>query len=104
MFERLHRHVHSQLYKYNTSIRQRQVFLPLKANFFYKMDYFVSCSLRSHSKPAFIYLSLNLKSLKLILALDESFIPFIFSSCSLVIFIGIAAAVLGFNTPDSLTS
>jgi hypothetical protein len=29
---------------------------------------------------------------------------FIFSSCSLVILIGMAAAVLGFNTPDSLTS
>ena len=104
MIERLHRHVHSQLYKYNTSIRQRQVFLRFESEFSLKNLFFVSCSLRSHSKPAFIYLSLNLKSLKLILALDESFIPFIFSSCSLVIFIGIAATVLGFNTPDSLTS
>lgn len=104
MFERLHRHVHSQLSKYITSIRQRQVFLRFESEFSLKNLFFVSCSLRSHSKPAFIYLSLNLKSLKLILALDESFIPFIFSSCSLVIFIGIAAAVLGFNTPDSLTS
>ena len=104
MFERLHRHVHSQLSKYITSIRQRQVFLRFESEFSLKNLFFVSCSLRSHSKPAFIYLSLNLKSLKLILALDESFIPFIFSSCSLVIFIGIAAAVFGFNTPDSLTS
>lgn len=33
MIERLHRHVHSQLSKYITSIRQRQVFLSLENGF-----------------------------------------------------------------------
>ena len=33
MIERLHRHVHSQLSKYITSIRQRQAFLSLENGF-----------------------------------------------------------------------
>ena len=37
MIERLHRHVHSQLSKYITSIRQRQVFCPLKTDFLLKI-------------------------------------------------------------------
>lgn len=36
MIERLHRHVHSQLSKYITSIRQRQVFLSLENGFSFK--------------------------------------------------------------------
>lgn len=102
MFERLHRHVHSQLYKYNTSIQQWQVFLPLKTDF-HRKNPFISNVFLEVRLSTLLY-SLNLKSLKLILAFEESFIAFIFSSCSLVILIGIAAAVLGFNTPDSLTS
>ncbi len=33
MIERLHRHVHSQLSKYITSVRQRQAFLSLENGF-----------------------------------------------------------------------
>ena len=36
MIERLHRHVHSQLSKYITSIRQRQAFLSLENGFSFK--------------------------------------------------------------------
>ncbi len=39
MIERLHRHVHSQLSKYITSIRQRQVFLSLENGFSFKNSF-----------------------------------------------------------------
>ena len=39
MIERLHRHVHSQLYKYITSIRQRQAFLSLENGFSFKNSF-----------------------------------------------------------------
>ncbi len=39
MIERLHRHVHSQLSKYITSIRQRQVFLSLENGFSLKISF-----------------------------------------------------------------